>query len=110
MASSYVQKVIRSVKKSNPHQPEFIQALEEVLHSLEPLFLKDPKYQQNGILERIVEPERQITVPRGMDGRQGPRAGEPRLPRPVQLRPRPLQGRLPLPPQRQPEHLEIPRL
>lgn len=56
MASSYVQKVIRSVKKSNPHQPEFIQALEEVLHSLEPLFLKDPKYQQNGILERIVEP------------------------------------------------------
>lgn len=60
MASSYVQKVIRSVKKSNPHQPEFIQALEEVLHSLEPLFLKDPKYQQNGILERIVEPERQI--------------------------------------------------
>ena len=60
MASSYVQKVIRSVKKSNPHQPEFIQALEEVLHSLAPLFLKDPKYQQNGILERIVEPERQI--------------------------------------------------
>ena len=60
MASSYVQKVIRSVKKSNPHQPEFIQALEEVLHSLEPLFLRDPKYQQNGILERIVEPERQI--------------------------------------------------
>ena len=60
MASSYVQKVIRSVKKNNPHQPEFIQALEEVLHSLEPLFLKDPKYQQNGILERIVEPERQI--------------------------------------------------
>ena len=49
MASSYVQKVIRSVKKNNPHQPEFIQALEEVLHSLEPLFLKDPKYQQNGI-------------------------------------------------------------
>ena len=48
-------------------------------------------------------------VPRGMDGRQGPRAGEPRLPRPVQLRPRPLQGRLPLPPQRQPEHLEVPR-
>ena len=60
MASCYVQKVIRSVKKSNPHQPEFIQALEEVLHSLEPLFLRDPKYQQNGILERIVEPERQI--------------------------------------------------
>ena len=47
-------------EEEQPHQPEFIQALEEVLHSLEPLFLKDPKYQQNGILERIVEPERQI--------------------------------------------------
>lgn len=60
MASTYVQKVIRSVKKNNPHQPEFIQALEEVLNSLEPLFRKDSKYHQNGILERIVEPERQI--------------------------------------------------
>ena len=60
MPSSYVQKVIRNVKKSNPHQPEFIQALCEVLESLEPLFEKDQKYQQNGILERIVEPERQI--------------------------------------------------
>ena len=60
MASSYVQKVIRSVKKSNPHQPEFIQALCEVLESLEPLFEKETKYQRSGILERIVEPERQI--------------------------------------------------
>lgn len=60
MASSYVQKVIRSVKKSNPHQPEFIQALSEVLGSLDLLFERDPKYQQNGVLERIVEPERQI--------------------------------------------------
>ena len=42
MASSYVQKVIRSVKKSNPHQPEFIQALEEVLHSLEPASCPGP--------------------------------------------------------------------
>ena len=63
MASSYVQKVIRSVKKSNPHQPEFIQALCEVLESLEPLFEKETKYQRSGILERIVEPERQIMVP-----------------------------------------------
>ena len=60
MASSYVQKVIRSVNKSNPHQPEFIQALCEVLESLEPLFEKETKYQRSGILERIVEPERQI--------------------------------------------------
>ena len=60
MASSYVQKVVRNVKRNNPHQPEFIQALCEVLESLEPLFEKDPKYQRAGILERIVEPERQL--------------------------------------------------
>ncbi len=60
MASNYVQKVIRKVKKNHPHQPEFLQALEEVLLSLSPLFERDPKYQENGILERIVEPERQI--------------------------------------------------
>ncbi len=60
MASNYVQKVIRKVKKNNPHQPEFLQALEEVLNSLSPLFERDAKYQENGILERIVEPERQI--------------------------------------------------
>ncbi len=98
MASSYVQKVIRSVKKNNPHQPEFIQALEEVLHSLEPLFLKDPKYQQNGILERIVEPERQIMFRVAWTDDKGRVQVNRRLPRPVQLRPRPLQGRLPLPP------------
>lgn len=57
---SYVQKIIRKVKKANPHQPEFIQALEEVLHSLGPVFEACPQYQQHGILERMVEPERQI--------------------------------------------------
>ncbi len=60
MPSSYVQKVVRNVKRNNPHQPEFIQALCEVLESLEPLFERDPKYQRAGVLERIVEPERQI--------------------------------------------------
>ncbi len=60
MANSYVQKVVRKVKKSNPHQPEFLQAVEEVLYSLEPLFAKESKYQDNAILERIVEPERQL--------------------------------------------------
>lgn len=58
--SSYVQKVLRKMKKSNPHQPEFMQALEEVLFSLDPLLAACPAYQQHGILERIVEPERQI--------------------------------------------------
>jgi len=57
---SYVQKVIRRTKRTNARQPEFIQALEEVLYSLMPLLEKHPEYQKNGILERIVEPERTI--------------------------------------------------
>ncbi|MDD2966880.1 MAG: NADP-specific glutamate dehydrogenase [Desulfovibrionaceae bacterium] len=60
MAANYVQKVVRKVKKNNPHQPEFLQAVEEVLFSLEPLFAKEQKYQDYAILERIVEPERQV--------------------------------------------------
>lgn len=58
--SSYAQKVIRQVKKTNSQQPEFFQALEEVLYSLAPVFDACPQYQKNGILERLVEPERQI--------------------------------------------------
>ncbi|MEG2173389.1 MAG: NADP-specific glutamate dehydrogenase [Desulfovibrionaceae bacterium] len=58
--TSYTQKVLRKVKKSNPNQPEFFQAVEEVLHSLTPIFEVYPEYQKSGILERIVEPERQI--------------------------------------------------
>lgn len=61
MALSYQQKVLRKMKKVSGNQPEFFQALEEVLHTLGPLFERDPKYQQHGILERIVEPDRQVT-------------------------------------------------
>ena len=60
MAQTYPQKVLRKMKKSCAHQPEFYQALEEVLHSLGPLFEREDKYQKNGILERIVEPDRQV--------------------------------------------------
>ncbi|MGE5398455.1 MAG: NADP-specific glutamate dehydrogenase [Chitinophagales bacterium] len=56
----YVQDVLAKVKERNAHEPEFIQAVTEVLESLEPVFEKHPEYQQAGILERIVEPERQI--------------------------------------------------
>ncbi|WP_054696645.1 NADP-specific glutamate dehydrogenase [Syntrophomonas palmitatica] len=57
---SYVQDVINKVKERNPHEPEFIQAVTEVLESLEPALERHPEYEQAGILERIVEPERQI--------------------------------------------------
>jgi glutamate dehydrogenase (NADP+) len=48
------------VKDRNPGEVEFHQAVEEVLESLNPVFEKHPEYEENGILERIVEPERQI--------------------------------------------------
>ena len=57
---SYVQDVLETLKKKNPDQPEFIQAVTEVLTSLEPVLEKNPKYQDAALLERIVEPERQL--------------------------------------------------
>ncbi|HBM99626.1 MAG TPA: NADP-specific glutamate dehydrogenase [Ruminococcus sp.] len=57
---TYSQKVLNDLKIKNPDQPEFIQAAEEVLESLAPVVDNDPKYQKAGLLERLVEPERQI--------------------------------------------------
>ncbi|WP_408955337.1 NADP-specific glutamate dehydrogenase [Natroniella sp. ANB-PHB2] len=58
--SQYTKRVIEEMRERNPNQPEFHQAIEEVVESLEPVFEKNPKYKEAGILERIVEPERQI--------------------------------------------------
>ncbi|CRZ35311.1 glutamate dehydrogenase (NADP) [Herbinix hemicellulosilytica] len=57
---SYIQKVLDQVIARNPGEPEFHQAVKEVLESLKPLLQVRPEYQNAGILERIVEPERQI--------------------------------------------------
>ncbi len=57
---SYVSEQIEKVIEKNPAQPEFVQAVKEVLESLEPVIEANPKYQQEGILERITEPERQL--------------------------------------------------
>lgn len=48
------------VKRRDPHQPEFQQAVEEVMMSLWPFIQKNPKYAQYGLLERLIEPERVI--------------------------------------------------
>lgn len=60
-AKQYVNEVYETVKKRNPGESEFHQAVKEILDSLVPVFAKHPKYQNNAILERIVEPERLIT-------------------------------------------------
>lgn len=57
---TYCERVIESVKAKYAHEPEFIQTVEEVLTSLEPVINSDSKYEKNAVLERLVEPERQI--------------------------------------------------
>jgi len=57
---SYVTDVLELVKKRNPGEPEFHQAVQEVLESLDPVLTRHPEYQENRILERLTEPERVI--------------------------------------------------
>lgn len=57
---SYFEQTLTKLQKSSPGQPEFYQAVQEVLESLEPLFAKEKKYLEHNIIERIIEPERQI--------------------------------------------------
>ncbi|MCC3143940.1 NADP-specific glutamate dehydrogenase [Halanaerobium sp. Z-7514] len=58
--SAYTDKVLKMVKERNPGEVEFHQAVEEVLESIKVVFDKHPEYEEHGILERLVEPERQI--------------------------------------------------
>ncbi|MDG4596513.1 MAG: NADP-specific glutamate dehydrogenase [Candidatus Contendobacter sp.] len=58
--SSYIHDTINYLKQSSPAQDEFYQAADEVLSSLKPLLDRNPKYQKHNIIQRIVEPERQI--------------------------------------------------
>ena len=60
LKNDYTKKVFEMVQKRDPDQPEFQQAVYEVLESLEPVIEANPKYQQAGILERLIEPDRMI--------------------------------------------------
>ncbi|MBO4618726.1 MAG: NADP-specific glutamate dehydrogenase [Victivallales bacterium] len=62
MSSSkdYIAKVMGQVEARNANQPEFLQAVKEVLSTLAPALDRNPKFEANSILERLVEPERQL--------------------------------------------------
>ncbi len=60
LTNEYLLDLLERVKKRNPGEPEFIQTVTEVLTSLEPVVEKRPDLVEAGVLERIVEPERQI--------------------------------------------------
>ena len=56
----YLEKILDDLKNNNPGEEEFIQAAEEVLSSLSPVLQEQPDYQRSAIVEKLVEPERQI--------------------------------------------------
>ena len=58
--SQYLNDLMETVVKRNPGEPEFHQAVREVLESLEPVIEQSPEYVTEGVLERLVEPERII--------------------------------------------------
>lgn len=59
--NEYLKKVFAQVQSRDKNEPEFLQAVEEVLESLESVVEKHPEYEKAGLLERLVEPERIIT-------------------------------------------------
>ena len=58
--NEYISRVLDDVRAKNADQKEFLQAVEEVLTSLEPVIAANPKYEENAILERMVAAERTI--------------------------------------------------
>ena len=60
MKNAYVNRIWEEVKAKNANEPEFLQAVEEVLTTLEPAVDQMPELEPNAVLERLVEPERVI--------------------------------------------------
>lgn len=57
---SSVQSLLLNLEQRNPHQPEFLQAVNEVLTSVWPFLQANPRYMEHGLIERLTEPERVI--------------------------------------------------
>ena len=58
--NKYIERVLADTKAKNANEPEFLQTVEEVLSSLEPVINAHPEYEKAALLERMVEPERAI--------------------------------------------------
>lgn len=59
--NAYIERVLEEVKARNGSEPLFMQTIEEVLTSLEPIVNKHPEYEKYGVLERMCEPDRMIS-------------------------------------------------
>ncbi|MDO4794987.1 MAG: NADP-specific glutamate dehydrogenase [Brachymonas sp.] len=60
MSTSSLNQFLQTVQQRDPHQSEYLQAVREVLESLWPFIERNPRYAGNGLLERLVEPDRVI--------------------------------------------------
>ena len=61
MTNKYLINIYENLKQKDKNEPEFLQAVYEVLNSIEPYINEHPELEQNGVIERFVEPERLIT-------------------------------------------------
>ena len=61
LTNEYLKRVYEGLEKRNGNEPEFLQAVREVLESIQPVVEKHPEYEKAGLIERLVEPERIIT-------------------------------------------------
>ena len=108
--NEYLQGVQDRLTQQNPHEKEFLQATEEVLESLVPVVEQRPEFIRNGVIDRIVEPERTLMFRVSWVDNQGKVQVNRGLPGPVLHRYRSLQGRPALPPLGQPVHHQVPGL
>ena len=61
LTNEYLKRVYDGLEKRNANEPEFLQAVREVLESIQPVVEKHPEYEKAGLIERLVEPERIIS-------------------------------------------------
>lgn len=61
LSNAHLQDVFSDVSRKNAHEPEFIQAVGEVLESIAPAMDRHPEFVKAGIVRRMVEPERAVS-------------------------------------------------
>ena len=61
ITNEYLKRVFEQVQARDKNEPEFLQTVEEVFESIEPVVAMHPEYEASGLIERLVEPERMIT-------------------------------------------------
>ena len=91
-----IEQIYAAVVRRNPGEVEFHQAVKEVVETLGPVLERHPEYVEHKVIERICEPERQVIFRVSLARRRG-EADCTRIPRGLQQRARPLQGRTAVP-------------